>query len=585
MTTKLIGLRQHPNVSGPMVIASSILRTDRTTWFRPRQIDDALPQIKRLQSLRQMYVEEMTITEEYGLMEIGLVLTNDYQHSTEKYTVDGVELTDYVQYFDPAGLSEELDSIMNLVNRGVVTMTTRVDQEATDINNQFDSVVWPTYTAKRYDTVIGVGASITDGVFGQTRQFLDKDDNPVPFRGTTFVSSSTPGTTLQFMIDNISNFTDLVDGETLFVVHGGGNDCTTLTSAGGTGDSASGTVIGWNDIPEIHRTETLARYRELVTELKKHGDVALTSVSFRDYKGQPLQLDDPDSVGTGSWNENVVYSMIKELTPDWWDWPNDRPVLDYYSLSRYNPEILDDDNVHQDDDATYAGDPDSGYPPGPGYYSLRNYLVTTLANRDAIQPAPYDHTIYRDRILLNVGVENALIGRPSFQRWAVQQPLENNTDVVTPLISFQSPETPVASVHITMPSRSFGRSNLATRDLPWDEGCLDSNVLAHSRGSADPMTFVFSSVGRSGTVCISGLFTVGPQDDNRKAKVTLTDKDGDKTAEYENSDPLTSTEDHAYMTTLDYELDSDEDTLTIVVEGADGATAGYVGAIVLDIKH
>lgn len=430
---------------------------------------------------------------------------------------------------------------------------------------------------QRYDTIVGVGASITDGLFGSF-QF------DTPFRGVKFVSASAPGTTLQYMIDNITDFTSLVEGRTLFIIHAGGNDCSTLLSAGGALDDANGTVLDWNSVSEQHRTATLDRYQNLITQLSDVGDVALATLTLRDYKGLVLTNSNPDSIGSGSWNDNTTIPICEQLTPNFFDKGTGRPVFDYYNMVKDDPTILDVDNVHMSSDMLFPGG--GGYPDGPNYNTMRNYMIDSLASVGLIDSTPFDSSVFRDRIILNVGIGNALTGRPPYQPYAVTQEIVGNTTYPNvDLTSFKHPVTS-GGAKVTMDlsgGTAYGRNNLTTTSLPWNEGVVERNVLSTSAGSAPPMVFTFSGVGTSGVVTVCGLHTVGAADPARRALITLTDMNGDTTTEIENSNELLDVNNQPFVASIPYTLSDDTQNLVVSVQKAAGAAYGYVSGIQIDI--
>ncbi|MDD1792533.1 hypothetical protein LRP50_05245 [Enterovibrio sp. ZSDZ42] len=427
---------------------------------------------------------------------------------------------------------------------------------------------------KQYDTIVGVGASITAGVFSQTFQF------DTPFRGANFTSSSVPGTTLQFMIDNVNSFTSLASGRTLFIVHAGGNDCSTFLSASGTADDPDGVVLSWDDMSDQHKSVTESRYRELISALKQHGDVALSSLTLRDYKGQVLTSPDPDAIGSGSWNDGVVIPLCEELTPEFFDKTRGRPVFDYYQMVKNNPEMLSVDNVHMGD-VTYPADPVNGYPAGPSSHAMRIYMIEKLGSIGAITSSPLPDG-FSDRIILNVGAGNSLMGRPPFQAHAVTQEIVGrNTYTGISLFSLKSPNTPVSSVDIEIPGAGYGRNNLNSNSLPWNEGVIERNILCNSLG-AELIKLTFHGLkGKSGVIRFTGLHSIGATPDaSRSAKVTLTDSEGFKVATYENVAPLTS-DDVSFFADVDFNAGSLE-TVVAVIEPNDGASYAYLGGVQID---
>ena len=324
-----------------------------------------------------------------------------------------------------------------------------------------------------YDTVVGVGASLTDGVFELTPQF------ETPFRGVTFVSASVPGTTLQNILDNIETFKALATGRTLFVCHMGGNDCTNYLSAGGIVDDPGGTVLGWSDMTTEQHTLVASLYNQIIDELGAVGDVALASLTFRDYKGIVTSSPDPDAIGAGSWNTGVLNGLIQTRTPNWWDDTTGKPILDFYSVSRSNPAVLSADNVHQYADVTYTAI-GGGYSDGPGSYSLREYMTSALGDNGVMPSTPFDNSIYHNRILINIGTQAGVEGRPALQRYAENVFFADASP--SPIIGLSSYDDSrlAASVDLSFnfSHQPPGRVNLGTAGQPWSEGVDDTNIAS-----------------------------------------------------------------------------------------------------------
>ena len=431
---------------------------------------------------------------------------------------------------------------------------------------------------QQYDTIVGVGASITQGMF-------DGKYFETPFRGVNFATSSTGGATLQNIIDNVQSFIDLASGRTLFIMHAGGNDCTGLTSAGGTGDGATGSVIDYLSIEQSNRDATEARYRQLIGLLKPHGDLAIANLTFRDYKGQVLPLQDPSSVGSGSWNNELLEPLIQELSPEWYS--NGSPVFDYYNTVLSNPDILDvDDNVHMYDDRTYVPI-DTGYPSGIGSKTIRDYMIKTLGKVGAIPSTPFDSPLYNNRVRINIGNTIGVVNRPFYNGEDNNVAIENATLTPTNLVSYDDSKltvTPVLSLNTTENGFS-SRINLDTNFLPFSEGLLDGNALASSISCPNSETFELkiTNIGK-GKISLAGLRQTTARDDSSyMTQYTIIDDNGStsKTAgsswDSTSPDPFDQFAEFEYDTTISGEL-------TISISGVGSNGFGYISVINIDIE-
>lgn len=429
-----------------------------------------------------------------------------------------------------------------------------------------------------YDTIVGVGASITQGMF-------DGKYFETPFRGVNFATSSTGGATLQNIIDNVQSFIDLASGRTLFIMHAGGNDCTGLTSAGGTEDGAAGTVIDYLSVEQSNRDATEARYRQLIGLLKPHGDLAIANLTFRDYKGQVLPLQDPSSVGSGSWNNELLEPLIQELAPEWYS--NGSPVFDYYNTVLSNPNILDvDDNVHMYDDRTYVP-VDTGYPSGIGSKTIRDYMIKTLGEVGAIPSTPFDESLYSNRIRINIGNTVGVVNRPFYNGEDNNVAVENATLSPTNLVSYDDSKlagTPVLSLNTTENGFS-SRVNLGTNFLPFSEGLLDGNALSSSLSCPNSEIFELkiTNIGK-GKVSMAGLRQTTSRDDaSYSTEYTITDDNGSTSKVTGSSWDSASPDAFDQFVELDYDT-SISGELTISISGVGSNGFGYISSINIDIE-
>lgn len=379
-----------------------------------------------------------------------------------------------------------------------------------------------------YETIIGVGDSITNGLFD-----LDNGQFDQEFRGVNFVSASTPGTTLQFMIDNVQNFTNLTSGKTLFIIMAGINDCNTYLSGGGVGDGASGSVTSWDDMTVVEQNSVLSNYRELHSLLSAHGDVAISAITWCDAKGQLLPLPDKGrDLHTGSWNDNSTIPLCKELTPVWFDKETNRPVIDFYTLTINNTDIIDDDNLHFYSDYVYSTT-EVGYPNAQGSYTLRDYLVNAVASNTTLPSKPYDESTYEDRVIFNIGRGSSLRGRPSFQRYANNLEASTNNETYLNVKSYNS-ETSPYGLSVNFTSNGSLRSNLFTSQQPWSEGVDERNIASGGISARDSHNHVYTVTGlggKKGKLNVLGLYVAegagSVHDPNQETIFRITDDSGD----------------------------------------------------------
>lgn len=354
---------------------------------------------------------------------------------------------------------------------------------------------------KSYDTIVGVGDSITAGEYDLAGGQYD-----TPYRGVNFRTGAEYGTTLFQMIENISDFTNQAEGKTLFIVRAGINDCNTYLAPGGVSNGSLGDVLSWDDLIDSDKELSLNRYRELIALLKEHGDVALSTITYCNAKGLLLPMPDKGrELHSGSWNDNATVPLCRELTPDWFDESTQRPKLDYYKVTFDNPDTLDNDNLHFYDDRTFTVPEGLGYSDGPGSYTVRQETLKQVGINTAMPSTPFDTDKYSNRLLVNIGRGNGLIGRPSFQRWANNLSLSSAKEVYENLNSYNG-ETDI-SMESDFSANGSVRSNIYTTDQGWSEGAGDTNNCSSGIYTASSiLTSVFTGVGR-GTVSMVGIFS------------------------------------------------------------------------------
>lgn len=424
-----------------------------------------------------------------------------------------------------------------------------------------------------YDTIVGVGASITGGVFAGP--YFES-----PFRGVSFVTDSTGGATLQNIIDNIQKFIDLANGKTLFLIHAGGNDCSALTSALGTGDSALGTVINYDSIGQANKSASEARYRELISLLKPHGDLAVASLTFRDYKGQVLQLQNPSSVGSGSWNDSLLNGLIQELNPEWFG--ASRPIMDYYTEILNNADVLDADNVHMYNDNTYVA-PSAGYPDGIGSKTLRNYMIKILGEQGAIPDKPFSSE-FKNRIRINVGSTTAVTNRPFYNGEDNNIAIDSNTLPPTNLVSYDDSQlsaTPVLTLNYAG-SGLTARVNLGTTFLSYSEGLLDTNAMSSSLSTSLIWGFTITNI-EKGVISMAGLRQTTSRDDAAySTKFSIIDDNGRQELTVGSSWDSSSPEPFDQIASFEFDA-TNSGQIQIEVDGVGSNNFGYLSSINIDI--
>ncbi len=386
---------------------------------------------------------------------------------------------------------------------------------------------------KTYDTVVGVGDSITAGEYDLSGGQYDN-----PYRGINFRTGAQYGTTLFQMIENVTDFTSQAEGRTLFIVRAGINDCNTYLSAGGVGDGDAGSVLAWGDLSVSDQELTISRYRQLISLLKDAGDVALGTITYCDAKGQLLPLPDKGrDLHSGSWNDNTTVPLCQELTPEWFNSETGRPILDYYQVTYDDPTSLDDDNLHFYNDRTFVVPEGLGYTDGPGSYTIREETLKKLGENTSMPSTPFDSERYSNRILVNIGRGNGLIGRPSFQRWANSCSVSSAQEVYPNLNSYNG--TTSVSLRADFDGNGSVRDNLFTTDQVWSEGAADTNCCSSGLYTGTKtLTHEFTGVTK-GTVSMVGVFSSsgngGTYDPTIRTVFEVEDDSGIKTVEVPSS--------------------------------------------------
>ena len=435
---------------------------------------------------------------------------------------------------------------------------------------------------KTYDTIVGVGDSITAGEYDLSGGQYDN-----PYRGIKFKTGAQYGTTLFQMIENVTDFTSQAEGRTLFIVRAGINDCNTYLSAGGVGDGAAGSVLAWSDLIQSDQDLTLSRYRELVALLKQSGDVAISTITYCDAKGQLLPLADKGrDLHSGSWNDNTTVPLCQELTPEWFDTNTNRPIFDYYQVTYDNPSVLDDDNLHFYDDRTFVVPTGLGYTDGPGSYTIREHTLEKLGENTTMSPTPFDNSRYTDRVLVNIGRGNGLDGRPSFQRWANNLTVSSANELYENLQSYNG-QTSI-SMQVNFATNGSLRTNLFTEEQAWDEGAGDTNCCSSGIGSNSSGSHIVEFNGLTkGTVSVAGIDSSegngSVYDPTARTVFEIVDDNGLRTVEVGSSVNGQVVTIQDCIATIDFDS-SINGFLSIRPTPASGSTYGSLNSICIDIE-
>ncbi|AXC34477.1 hypothetical protein [Vibrio phage YC] len=483
----------------------------------------------------------------------------------------------FLQHLEDNGYNVTADKVTgpNLPAEGVSVVTFS--------ENSGGSVVVPPSVVAQYDTIVGVGASIQNGVYELANGMFDE-----PYYGTTFTSASTPGTTLQYMIDNVSNFTSLVSGRTLFIVSAGGNDCNAVMSPGGVGDDDAGTgsILSWDELAQVHKDEAEARYRELIGLLQATGaDVALSTFTYRDAKGLLSVMPDKGrNTHAGQWIDNLIVPLCRELTPDWFDFNTNRPKFDSYSFVINDPSMLDDDNLHFYDDAVFDNEGVAGYPIPQGSHRLRQYMLSRVQELTEFSMAPYDEDLYSDRILFNIGSNlDGVRGRKSYMPWANNLFCSSANEVYSTIKSYNSDDVGITFT-VDFSSNGFGRNNLNGALEEWIEGCGDRNIVASGRAANNSHTHIYrltGMLGKKGKISLIGVYSFGTADPAALNEFRITDDNGENAITSEQIVP-SNTSVKPYIVEYDFDC-TNSDELTIQTGPAGTATYGILSGFHMDI--
>jgi len=440
----------------------------------------------------------------------------------------------------------------------------------------------PEEILKSYDTIIGVGDSISQGEYDLAGGQYDNS-----YRGIKWKTGAVYGTTIQQMIDNVIDFTSQAEGKTLFIVRAGINDCNTYLSAGGVGDGAGGAVTAWVDMSQSQQDSTMTGYRELVALLKEVGDVALGTITYCDAKGQLTGLPDKGrNLHSGSWNDNTTVPLCKELTPEWYNNELDRPVFDYYTLIYNDPSVLDSDNLHFYSDRVYEATEGTGYIDGPGSYTLREETIKQVGLYTAMPSTPYDSNLYSNRILVSIGRGNGLTERPSFQRYA-NTLLADSTNLLHENLNSYNGTTDI-SMQVDYSSNGSTRNNLYTSNELWDEGAGDRNACSSGNGSNSSGKHAVEFLGlKKGTLSVVGLdSSEGGGSSYNPGAITnfeITDDNGTRIITAPSSINGTTVRIQDCIASIDFDCAS-TGSLHINPRPAAGSTYGNLSSICIDLQ-
>ncbi|BAV81012.1 hypothetical protein [Vibrio phage RYC] len=390
-----------------------------------------------------------------------------------------------------------------------------------------------------YDTIVAVGSSGTAGIIDLTEQF------ETPFRGMNFKTGAIAGTTLQNMIDNVTNFTSQAQGRTLFLMTAGVNDANTYLSPDGVFDTSPiGPIHSWNTISQLYRDTAMARYHELCQLLQPHGDIAFTTFYYVDVRSElSTRPNKGRDVHFGSWNDEVIIPLCQQYGPQFMNPNTGRPWFDFYEATIEDSDtILDDDNLHYYNDVTYSVNGQAGYNDGAGYHTLREYMIDIMGQITNMPSAPYNEALYKDRILVNVGrtATDTFTYRPSHQRWANNLGFSSANERHTGLRSYNGTVTGV-NIEANFSHNPSARGNLdttSTTNQPWDEGCGDTNIASSAIATQSGRTHIltFDNLNEAGEICLLGLYSAGATYDATHSTIfRITDDNGQRELEVPSS--------------------------------------------------
>lgn len=227
------------------------------------------------------------------------------------------------------------------------TISARNNGSAVLYSGGSDTVIADVNVRTKPRKIVVLGASILNGAF----------NSPVESVSYNHAIGSNLGDLAEYAVsgdtpaDTLADLPAILAAETepcLFVMHNGGNVV-----------SETRPYI----TAPIKRLDDLENnLREIIKTAKAAGhDFALANLTYRNYS----DILPDGSNGSLPYNDNIIEPLIRELTPEWWNFETDRPVLDLYQWAFDNQALMQADGIH------YTG---------PGYDALRERILGILAD-------------------------------------------------------------------------------------------------------------------------------------------------------------------------------------------------------------
>ena len=193
--------------------------------------------------------------------------------------------------------------------------------------------------------IVVVGASIMNGAFSNTNEGV-KYLHTIGSTLMDLKEFAVSGDTSSDILARIPSILSSVSDKSLFIIHAGGNDVTQTRPF----STASGSEV----------TTLRDNLVSMINLIKEDGhDVCLANLTFRNYPG----LGD-ESNGSLTYNKAIHEPLIRSLTPEWWDYKENAPVVNLYKWANDNQGFMQADGVH----FTSAG-----------YTALREYILSTVS--------------------------------------------------------------------------------------------------------------------------------------------------------------------------------------------------------------
>lgn len=193
--------------------------------------------------------------------------------------------------------------------------------------------------------IVILGASIMNGAFSDTNEavkYLHTIGSSIMDLKEFAVGGNKTSDTLAALPATLAAVTE----PSLFVIHIGGNN----VSAGRPFATSTSSAIS------SHYSELV----DIITQIKAAGhEVCIASLTYRAYPNLTNE-----NQGSLPYNKSIYEPLIRSESPEWWDYKNNKPVLDLYQWSKDNQNYLQADGVH------YTAE---------GYAALRGYILDTIS--------------------------------------------------------------------------------------------------------------------------------------------------------------------------------------------------------------